>query len=274
MLKPAIINKIHMNKRGRPQLQIRKVGKSLVLYSKPKKQVSTLGAGLDRLERALSRMGLASRREAKELIKKGMVKVNNKTIRETGYGILFGKDKIDIVGSHIADRESILLYKPKGIETSKTTPQNNDIVGMYPEFNHLSPIGRLDKNSEGLIILSNDGTLASAITKIGSTVLKEYLVTTREDVSRASLTRMEDGITIDRVKTKPAKTLRVSRTSFQITLTEGKKHQIRRMCDACHLTVVSLIRIKIGHLVLGKMKSGEFKKLTSEDISLLKKITT
>lgn len=227
----------------------------------------------ERLERHLAYSGIASRREAKALIVRGLVTVNGTVIREPGYGIS-SKDKVKVSGiKEIKEgKESVLLYKPRGIETSATTDGAVDIKARYPKLEHLSPIGRLDKDSEGLIILSNDGTLARALTAEESNVEKEYLVTCREYVPQAALKRMENGIMIDRVKTKPAKVEGKTRTSFLITLHEGRKHQIRRMCAACRLTIESLVRVRIGHLSLdAKMQPGHIKKLTDKDVEKLKK---
>jgi len=234
------------------------------------KDTSTLAPGLERLERAIAHQGLASRREAKDMITRGFVRVNKKVVTEPGFGVLLGKDKIDILQKEISDKESVLVYKPRGIETSATTKGTKDIHSIFPQFAHLSPIGRLDKDSEGLIILSNDGTLTSALTKIDSTIGKTYLVSTREAISNIVLQKMATGIILDKVLTKSAETKRVSRTSFTITLHEGRKHQIRRMCDACRLTITSLVRIQIGSLVVGKLKSGTSRKLNNEEIPSLK----
>lgn len=235
------------------------------------KDVSTLAPGLERLERAIAHKGLASRREAKALILSGNVKVNGKIVKETGFGIDPDKDVISIKDSTVENKEAILVYKPRGIETSKTSPLNKDIHDRLPALSHLSPIGRLDKDSEGLIILSNDGSLTRALTKENSTIEKEYLVFVREQVEPSALTKMSEGIVLDKVKTKTAKTKKVSKNSFTIVLTEGRRHQIRRMCDACHLTIESLIRIRIGHLKLGAMKPGFVKRIPTKDIELLKK---
>jgi pseudouridine synthase len=135
---------------------------------------------------------------------------------------------------------------------------------------HLSPIGRLDKDSDGLIILSNDGTLTKALTKIDSTVGKTYKVTVRENISDAALQKMATGIVLDKIKTKPAIVKRASRTSFEITLFEGRKHQIRRMCDACQLTIDTLTRTAIGPIKTGTLKSGNSRKLTQEEVASLK----
>lgn len=235
-----------------------------------KTTTSTLPDGYERLERALAHAGLASRREAKDLIVRGKVSVNGTVIRETGYGIKLGEDKVEVAGNPIASKESVLIYKPRGIETTKTLASSKDIHDVFPQYAHLSPIGRLDKESEGLIILSNDGTLTKAITGLDSTVSKTYLVSTREAVSDSALKRMTNGIAIDGIMTKHAQTERRSPSSFMITLHEGRKHQIRRMCDALHLTIESLIRVSIGHLQKGSMKAGASKKLAATDITKLK----
>lgn len=231
---------------------------------------STLAPGLERLERAIAHMGLASRREAKDLISKGLVRVNKKVIKEPGYGIKVGKDTIEVEGASLAEKESFIVYKPRAIETSKTTDSTKDLHDYFPKLKHLAPIGRLDKESEGLIIMSNDGTLARALTQENSTVSKTYEVLVRENVTDDALRKMRTGITLDRIKTKPAIVQRVSRTSFSIILHEGRKHQIRRMCDACHLTVESLTRTNIGHLSIGSMKPGAIRRLIEDDIEKLK----
>ncbi|MBP6904536.1 MAG: rRNA pseudouridine synthase [Candidatus Pacebacteria bacterium] len=234
----------------------------------PVKQPTTLPKGQERLEKVMAHLGLASRREAKDLITKGKVSVNGVVVTEPGHGIIPGKDTIEVKG--VSVKESYLVYKPRGIETTKTTPTAKDLHDTFKKLRHLSPIGRLDKDSEGLIIMSNDGTLTKALTKEDSHVGKTYLVTVRENVSDASILKMARGIVLDKVMTKPAVTKRASRTSFTITLYEGRKHQIRRMCDACRLTITSLVRTSIGHLKYDGMKPGNVKKLAPSDIELLK----
>jgi 23S rRNA pseudouridine2605 synthase len=231
----------------------------------------TLAPGLERLERALAHQGLASRREAKALIVAGLVKVNGKVIKEPGFGIVVGKDTIDIKGDAQAGKQSVLVYKPRDIETNATTDTAKDLHDYFPKFRHLSPIGRLDKDSEGLIIMSNDGSLARALTQENCSIGKTYVVTVRENITDEALRKMSAGITLDKVKTKPAPTKRMSRKSFTIVLHEGRKHQIRRMCDACHLTVESLVRTDIGFMNIGTMKPGAVRKLNEEDVAKLKK---
>ena len=237
----------------------------------PKKlQPSTLKAGLERLERHMAHAGIASRREAKDLIMRGIVLVNGKTIREPGFGIDPTKDSITLKGDKLPEKETMLLYKPRGIETSATSDGAIDIKTKFPKLAHLFPIGRLDKDSEGLILLSNDGTLAKALTQENSHVEKEYLVNVREEIKPTDLNRLANGIDIDRVMTKPAVVHRNGRNAFTIVLHEGRKHQIRRMCDACHLTVTSLVRVRIGHLTAGKMIAGNVKFVPPRDVERLK----
>ncbi len=235
----------------------------------PFKQPTTLPKGHERLEKVMAQRGLASRRESKALIAKGLVSVNGKVVTEAGFGVIPTKDVIEIKGAQ--NKESYLVYKPRGVETTKTSPAAKDLHDHFKNLKHLSPIGRLDKESEGLILMSNDGTLTKALTKEDSHIGKTYLVTVRENVSDAAILKMARGIMLDKVMTKPAVTKRASRTSFTITLFEGRKHQIRRMCDACKLTIESLVRTHIGHLKYDGMKPGNVKKLSPDDVALLKK---
>lgn len=233
--------------------------------------VSTLQNGLERLEKHMAQTGIASRREAKDLISRGLVSVNGKVIREPGFGIDVVKDKIKVTGGVLESKETLLFYKPRGIETVKTSPDTIDIHDKFPQFKHLAPVGRLDKDSEGLILLSNDGVLAKTVTGEHSTIEKEYQVTVREDVMPALLSRMESGIMLDKIKTLPCKAVKVSRNEYRITLQEGRKHQVRRMANACKLTVTRLVRIRIGDFTIGKMAPGYFKKIPNNVIDQMKK---
>jgi pseudouridine synthase len=250
------------------------------------KDESTLGEGLVRLEKYIAQQGMCSRREGKQLILDGKISVNGKVVKETGFGVDPKLDKVAIVGT-VEKKETVALYKPRAIETSKTSEESVDIHDEFPELAHLAPVGRLDKDSEGLILLTNDGLITRAIT--GSTkpspfqervdgeagrvrsVEKEYVVTTREFVTDESLDKMARGIMLDDKKTLPAKTKRVSDTKFLIVLQEGRKHQIRRMADACKLTIEELKRIRVGHIKVENLKSGEYRRLTDAEVQEFKK---
>lgn len=240
--------------------------------SKPasKRQATTLPFGQERLEKAMAHMGFASRREAKDLITRGQVTVNGVVVRIPGHGIVSGKDTIVVAGSALDSKESVLVYKPRGVETTKTTPKVRDLHDQFPALRNLAPIGRLDKDSEGLIIMTNDGTLTRALTGEDGTVGKEYLVEVREFVTDHMIARMTSGIKLDGVMTKPARVKRLGRLQFSIVLYEGRKHQIRRMCDACHLTIESLIRVGIGHLTIKTLGKNKLMNLTARDVAQLK----
>ncbi len=220
----------------------------------------------DRLERYLAHEGLCSRREAKELIRQGAVLVNGKPARDPGQLINPEYDTITVPGSKMPDKETVLLYKPRGIETSATSAGAADIKKKFPKLAHLHPIGRLDKESEGLILLSNDGTLARALTGERGHVEKEYLVTTREPVTDTHLQSMSRGMIIDKVKTKPAHAERRSRTSFSLTLHEGRKHQIRRMCVALFQEVADLKRVRVMNIELGKQSLNSLREIKGEEL--------
>lgn len=257
--------------------RVKKIVKKVVkkvfsLKKKPLKILpSTLSIGFIRLEKYMAQSGMASRREAKDFIHRGIVTVNRQVIKNPGHGINPEKDSVSFVKGTMIIPEVILLYKPRGVETMKTSPENHDIHDRFPQFSHLAPIGRLDKDSEGLIILSNDGVLAKKMTAENSTIEKEYRVTVREDVFPVLLQKMERGIILDKIITKPCITKKISTHEFSITLTEGRKHQVRRMANACKLTVTRLVRIRIGALTIGKMTAGNFKKIPNSLTQEMKK---
>ena len=163
-----------------------------------------------------------------------------------------------------------MLYKPRGIETNKTAEHLQDIHDVYPELKHLAPIGRLDADSEGLIILSNDGVLAKHLTQVDTHVGKTYRVTVREVVMQSAVSVMSEGILLDGVKTKPAEMVRESDHMFTIVLHEGRKHQIRRMADAVKLTVESLVRVGIGGIGCEGLESGGFRYLSQDEVNEIK----
>jgi len=239
-----------------------------IVFLHMKNSPKTLADNLVRLEKYIAQKGLASRREAKDLILRGRVFVNGSPIKNPGAGICPKIDKIKV--DQDIKKESVLLYKPKGIETSNTGSKLRDIKDLFPKLKHLAPIGRLDAESEGLIILSNDGVLAKAFTGTATHIEKTYKVEVRGLVTDLILKQMSIGMMIEGVKTKPAKTEKISNTSFYITLREGRKHQIRKMCSASHLHVMKLLRVAIGTITIGKMKSGDMRMLTASEIEKLK----
>jgi len=227
----------------------------------------TLPEDLIRLEKHIANLGLASRREAKDLIANGFVAVNGEVVLNPRFGFDVKKDTVTV--KQMEQKEYILLYKPRGIETNKTGTLP-DIHDVYPEYSHLSPIGRLDAESEGLIILTNDGTLTKALTQEGTSVGKMYRVTVREEVNDVAVRRMSDGILLDDKKTKPAEVVKIDKHTFTIILHEGRKHQIRRMADAVKLTVEGLVRVGIGNIEVSELESGNTRMLTDDEVTSLK----
>lgn len=234
------------------------------------KSLSTLADHLIRLEKYMAQQGLASRREAKQLIMDGYVFVNAVIITEPGFGVDPHHDRVTLK-NNLPDKKTVAVYKPRGVETSKTHPDNNDIHDLFPELADLAPIGRLDKDSEGLILLSNDGVIARIITGQHSDIEKEYIVTVREIVTDESIHLMSQGIMLDNKITLPAVVKKINDHTFSIILQEGRKHQIRRMADACHLTIENLKRIRIGEITLKDLKLGEYRILLGQEIMNFRK---
>jgi len=230
---------------------------------------------LVRIEKYLSEQGICSRREAAALIKAGLLFLNGKPVKETGIKIDPGTDEVKLhkeARKRMDQKETVLVYKPRGLICAKDHDSGDTIFKAFPHFKHLNTVGRLDKESEGLILLSNDGQITKLITDKNKdhVIEKEYEVTVREDVMPAMIRRMESGIKLDDGWTKPASAEKLSKHVFRITLLEGRKHQIRRMANALRLTVQKLERIRIGHLRKGQMRAGYFKKLSPDDIQMLK----
>lgn len=227
-----------------------------------------------RIQKYMSERGLASRREAERLIKRGLVSVNGVVVREMGVQIDPAKDTVEVLPfakKEIAAKKTIVLYKPRGIASSRIRAEGKSVYDLLPKFSGLDIVGRLDKASEGLLMLSDDGVIAKAVTGAAHSVEKEYEVVVREDVNAGRLKMLEPGIELEDGKTLPAKTHFINKHTFRIILREGRKHQIRRMCEFLHLTVVALKRLRIGPVVLGNLKPGEFRALTPQEVAQLKR---
>lgn len=225
-----------------------------------------------RIEKYLSEEGIMSRREAKRFLESGDILING--IKPTaGDKIDPEKDVITYsknVNKKMNEKMTVLVYKPRGYISSKDTDGEKNIFDVFPQFKELNTVGRLDKESEGLIILSNDGMITKAITGKDHLIEKEYVVVVREKITASMMARMSKGMKLEDGWTLPAKAKKLDLHSFSITLKEGRKHQIRRMANACKLTVESLQRIRIHTITAPKMLPGNFKKLTEEQINDLK----
>ncbi|MDD5623982.1 MAG: pseudouridine synthase [Candidatus Peribacteraceae bacterium] len=235
---------------------------------------------LERLQKILSARGICSRRKAEEYIQQGLVKVN-------GVPAVLGqkadpeRDHIEVAGEVIEARRDMLYYlmnKPTGVVTTNIEKKNGrgehragasapSIRDLLPASlqGKLFPVGRLDKDSEGLLLLTNDGVLAYRLTHPKFDHEKEYEVTVEHPIMEGALAKMRKGMTILGEKTKPAQVRSTGLKAFTIALTEGKNRQIRRMCQKIGNPVVSLRRVRIMTLRDPHLKSGRIRPLTAEE---------
>ncbi len=225
-----------------------------------------------RINKHMADLGLASRREADELIAVGAVFVNGKKA-VPGMQINPATDKLEVR----SDKKFFVYYaynKPQGIVTTGAQGDEKDILS-HTKFPHpVFPLGRLDKDSHGLILLTNDRRITHRLLDPKFDHEKEYRVAIEGEVNRAFITKLEEGIKINGVKTKPVKITKEGAHSFRIILTEGKNRQIRRMVESGGDTVTDLTRLRIEHIKLGTLKEGTFRPLTEDElVTLLRKLS-
>jgi len=232
-----------------------------------------------RIQKMIADSGYCSRRKAEELISRGKVKLNGHPVKlgdKCGF-----KDIITIDGERIyMPRKKNLLYimmnKPRGYVTTVSDELDRrcvmDLLDGVEE--RVYPIGRLDRNSEGLLLFTNDGDFANSIMHPSRHVSKTYRVTVRPDITDDQLVQLSEGIDIDGRKTMPAsvvvKEKEQGRVVLLITIKEGRNRQIRRMCEAVGLEVARLRRISIGPVKLGMLKPGTWRELTAEELRALR----
>jgi len=223
-----------------------------------------------RIQKYCSEKGLCSRREAEDYIKRGYIKVNGKVVREMGVQIDPEKDKIQIsIPKKITATQgkiTVLCYKPRGYTCTKSRDEGPSVFSLFPEWTHLNSVGRLDKDSEGLLLLSNDGRVTKAVTGEEHKIEKEYEVDVREEVTQDKLNMLSRGVLIDGIKTLPATTKLVGDHKFRIVLREGRKHQIRRMADVAQWTVTRLKRTKIDSFTSRGLESGKGRVLSEREV--------
>ena len=225
-----------------------------------------------RINKYLSEAGVCSRREADRLIEEGRVTING--ILALLGSILSEGDEVRVDGSLIKGNTKKVLIafnKPKGIVCTTADPRSKDknIVEYinYPE--RIFPVGRLDKDSEGLILLSNDGDLSNRIMKARNYHEKEYEVEVDKPFDDEFLKKMSEGVPILDAVTRKCKLKRTGKTSFNIVLTQGLNRQIRRMCEYFGYKVVKLKRIRIMNIRLGNIKPGTYRNVTEEEYNEL-----
>lgn len=229
--------------------------------------------GSIRINKYISEKGLCSRREADELIRQGKVTINGKRA-EMGSKVYPG-DIVKLGGKALKPKEPpvyIAFNKPVGIvcTTDKREPDNIiDFIG-FPK--RIFPIGRLDKDSEGLIFLTSDGDIVNKILRAGNNHEKEYIVTVDKPITKGFIDSMSKGVRILGTITKKCKVSQVSRNTFRIILTEGMNRQIRRMCEVFGYEVVKLKRIRIMNVSLGSLAVGKWRYLTQDELKTIKRL--
>lgn len=225
-----------------------------------------------RINKYLSSKGVCSRRQAEEHIKKGEVLINDRTA-QLGDQVEDG-DTVTFCGREIKGEVPFVLLaynKPVGLVCS-TAEKDNIIDAIdYPE--RIYPVGRLDKESDGLVILTNQGDLMQAISHAKFKHEKEYRVTIDREVTKDFMNHMSRGVEIfDGVVTRPCKVTKLSKFSFRIILTQGMNRQIRRMCEALGVHVRKLTRVRIMNIKLGDLKSGAIRDIQGEELEELKSL--
>ena len=230
-----------------------------------------------RLQKMLSDCGVTSRRKAEEMIAAGKVQVNGRTA-QIGDKVIPGKDRVTVDGFAVEPAKQkvyLMLHKPRDFITTMQDEMNRkcvaELVADVPE--RVYPVGRLDRDSEGLLLMTNDGAFANAMTHPSRHVPKVYRVTVRPGVTEDQLTQMSVGMVIDGRKTAPAgvKVLeqRPGRVVLEIILHEGRNRQIRNMCEQLGLEVARLKRVAIGPVKLGMLQPGQYRELTKEELRSL-----
>ncbi len=222
------------------------------------------------LNKFISSTGICSRREADKWIEAGRVSINGQ-IAKKGNRVEEG-DEVTLDGEPLLNKPKavyIALHKPPGITCTTDLKDKDNIIDFVGHPQRIFPIGRLDKASSGLILLTNDGDIVNKILRVENNHEKEYIVKVNRPITTEFLTQMSKGIPILGTTTKPCQTTKQSKSTFKIVLTQGLNRQIRRMCEYLNYKVVTLKRLRIMHLHLGKLPVGQWRNLTKIELEEL-----
>ncbi|MFC4767312.1 pseudouridine synthase [Effusibacillus consociatus] len=234
---------------------------------------------MERLQKVLAQAGVASRRKCEELIAAGLVAVNGTVVTELGTKVDPATDRITVKGKPI-EKETlvyILLNKPVGVVTTASDPEGRrTVIDIINVRERVFPVGRLDMNTSGLLLLTNDGELSNGLMHPRHEVDKLYRTEVKGWISDESLSRLENGVMLDDGITAPAKVSLIKRAPstslFDITIHEGRNRQIRRMCEAVGHPVLKLKRLQLAFLTMGELQPGEWRYLTKQEVSQLYRI--
>jgi pseudouridine synthase len=244
----------------------------------PRREPGSDKRPLKTLERVLSKAGVGSRTEARSWVHAGRVTVNGRDTRNPDQWVDMQRDRVRLDGKPLEPRERVyvLLYKPTGYLTTYKDPDGRptvyDLIADVGTF--LSPVGRLDLDTSGLLLMTNDTQFAERVTNPESHVPKTYLVKASLRLTDVQLQQLRDGIELSDGPTRPATVTRVrdseKYTHFEITLTEGRNRQVRRMVEALGAKVLKLVRVKVGPIAIGTLPIGKWRLLTDREVTRLK----
>ena len=222
------------------------------------------------LNKFISSTGICSRREADKWIEAGRVAINGQKAVK-GNRVNHG-DKVTIDGRPLKVRDQpvyLLFHKPPGVTTTTDRRDKDNIIDFIGYKKRIFPIGRLDKASSGLIIMTNDGDMVNKILRKENQHEKEYIVKVNKLITKQFISRMSKPIPMLGTRTLPAKVFQLNAQLFKIILIQGLNRQIRRMCEYCGYKVISLKRIRIMHLELGDLRPGQWREMSKEELKLL-----
>ena len=226
-----------------------------------------------RINKFLSEAGVCSRREADRFIEEGKVKIDG-VVARMGSKVT-RNSQVTFCDKPVKKEEKLVLIafnKPEGIVSTTDHNEPDNIVDYINYGMRIYPIGRLDKDSEGLILLTNDGNIVNKILRAEYKHEKEYIVTVNKEITLDFIKKMSSGVPILDTITKPCKVNQIDKNTFNIILTQGLNRQIRRMCEYLGYRVVTLRRIRIMNIQLGRLKTGDFRNVTEKEIEDLNKL--
>ena len=237
---------------------------------------------VERLQRSLARAGFGSRRACEEVIAAGRVQING-TVATLGDRLDPAVDEVRVDGSKVnvdPELRTFALHKPRGVTTTMRDPHaERDLTAFLPKGVHLFPVGRLDRDTEGLLLLTNDGSLAHRLTHPRYAIEKEYLAEVGKPPSNRQLSRLRRGVELDDGTAKAVDARSAGgaaerggaggRGGVRLVMVEGRKREVRRMLDAVELPVRRLVRVRVGPIRLGKLGPGEVRELEPEDVRAL-----
>ena len=233
---------------------------------------------MERLQKVIAEKGYCSRRKAEELIAAGKVEVNGKIVTEMGYKVSFDDD-ILVEGNQLSDKEEkvyFLLNKPRGVVTTVHDEKSRKtVVDLIPTTSRIYPVGRLDYDTTGILILTNDGELTELLTHPKNNIEKTYVAKVNGFLTSENINKLKNGVVIDGKKTNKAKVKvkkydkKTNTSLVELVIHEGKNHQVKKMIEAIGLKVLKLRREKIAFLTLTGLKSGEVRELTIHEVKKL-----